>query len=264
MNKDAYYFPHFCNARHDRKLRRARKELGLEAYGIFFMLLEVLREQTDYAFPMDDIDLLAEEFGTSEQKIRTVISNYGLFEITENHSFFSSKLLMFIQPYLDRKKQARVAANARWHKELPEPMQEQSSSNASKVKKSKVNKEEYKDDFECFWNEYPAKSQGKGSKVKAHQLYIHQRKTYTHDDLMKSIKGYISTLKEEDWRKPMHVRTFLSKDAMNFADYMEYVKEEPVITKIQTGGKCLDCEKYFYRPLDNCDHCGSSNIRKLY
>jgi len=30
MNKDAYYFPHFANARHDRKLRRVRKELGIE------------------------------------------------------------------------------------------------------------------------------------------------------------------------------------------------------------------------------------------
>ena len=32
MNKDAFYFPHFSNARNDRKLRRVRKELGIEGY----------------------------------------------------------------------------------------------------------------------------------------------------------------------------------------------------------------------------------------
>ncbi len=63
--KDAFYFPHFCNARHDRKLKRVRKELGLEGYGIFFMLLETLREQADYRYPIEDLDLLADEFGTS-------------------------------------------------------------------------------------------------------------------------------------------------------------------------------------------------------
>lgn len=101
--KDAFYFPHFCNARHDRKIRRVRKELGVEGYGIFFMLLEVLREQADYCYPMDDIDLLCEELGTSEQKVRTVICNYDLFQVTESDNFFSSNFIMYLQPYLKGK-----------------------------------------------------------------------------------------------------------------------------------------------------------------
>jgi hypothetical protein len=52
MEKEAYYFPHFCNARHDRKIRRLRKELGVEGYGIYFMLLETLREQQDLMYPL--------------------------------------------------------------------------------------------------------------------------------------------------------------------------------------------------------------------
>ena len=55
--KDAYYFPHFCNARHDRKIKRVTKELGVEGYGIYFMVLEVLREQTDFKYPLSEIDL---------------------------------------------------------------------------------------------------------------------------------------------------------------------------------------------------------------
>lgn len=109
MEKDAYYFPHYCNARHDRKIKRIIKELGVEGYGIFFMLLEVLREQTDFRYPVSDIDLLADEFGTSEQKVRVVITNYKLFDIDESEMFFSPKLIFYLQPYLNMKEQRRLA-----------------------------------------------------------------------------------------------------------------------------------------------------------
>ncbi len=109
MQKDAYYFPHFCNARHDRKIKRLRKELGLEGYGIYFMLLETLREQQDLMYPIDDIDLLAEEFGTSEQKIRVVICNYELFQLDIEQKFFSPKMLIYLEPYFKMKEQRREA-----------------------------------------------------------------------------------------------------------------------------------------------------------
>jgi uncharacterized phage protein (TIGR02220 family) len=116
MKKDAYYFPHFSNARHDRKIQRLRKELGIEGYGIYFMLLETLRDQHDLTFPMKDLDLLADEFGTSEQKIRVTICNYGLFEIDDNELFFSPKMLVFLEPYFKGKEQRRKAIESRWSK----------------------------------------------------------------------------------------------------------------------------------------------------
>ena len=115
MKKDAYFFPHFCNARHDRKLRRVQKELGVEGYGIFFMTLEVLREQTDFRYPISDLDLLADEFGTSEQKLRAVVCNYGLFEVDHDEKFISPKLVFYLQPYIEKTKRARNAANIRWN-----------------------------------------------------------------------------------------------------------------------------------------------------
>lgn len=111
MKKDAYYFPHFSNARHDRKLRRVRKELGVEGYGIYFMLLETLRDQEMFRYPIEDLDLLADEFGTSEQKIRTVICNYDLFQVIEldgKESFVSMKFVEYLQPYLDNKHRNRI------------------------------------------------------------------------------------------------------------------------------------------------------------
>lgn len=107
--KEAYYFPHFCNARHDRKIKRLRKELGVEGYGIYFMLLEVLREQQDMRYPLTDIDLIADEFNTSEQKVVTVIKAYELFEIDEQEKFFSPKMLVYLEPYFRMKEQRREA-----------------------------------------------------------------------------------------------------------------------------------------------------------
>jgi len=116
MEKDAFYFPHFCNARNDRKIKRLRKELGIEGYGIFFMVLEVLREQTDYKYPIDDIDLLADEFCTSEQKVRTVVTNYDLFRVDSKKKLFSAKLITYLQPMLERREKAKVASMIRWDK----------------------------------------------------------------------------------------------------------------------------------------------------
>jgi len=108
MNKDAFYFPHFSNARQDRKLKRAMKQLGIEAYAIYFMLLEVLRDQSELKYPMEDIDLLADEFGSSEQKVRTIICNYGLFKIDDKEYFFSPKFFEYLSPYLEQKERQRL------------------------------------------------------------------------------------------------------------------------------------------------------------
>lgn len=117
--KDDYYFPHFMNARNDRKIRRVRKDLGAEGYGAYFMTLEVLRSQSQYRYPIDDLDLLADELGVGEQKLRVVICNYGLFEVDDEQMFFSPKLLEYIQPYLEQKEKnsynGLLGNLKRWH-----------------------------------------------------------------------------------------------------------------------------------------------------
>ena len=151
MEKEAFYFPHFCNARHDRKIRRLRKELGTEGYGIYFMLLETLREQQDLMYPLEDLDLLAEEFNVSEAKVRVAICNYGLFEIDEEQKFFSPKMLVYLEPYFKMKEQRKIAgqksADKRKSIEISTTVQQpfndrstkESKVNESKEKESKVN-----------------------------------------------------------------------------------------------------------------------------
>jgi hypothetical protein len=146
VEKEAFYFPHFCNARHDRKIRRLRKELGTEGYGIYFMLLETLREQQDLMYPMEDIDLLAEEFDVSEAKIRVAVCNYGLFEVDEEEKFFSPKMLVYLEPYFKMKEQRKAAGQKSAAKrmlnesstDVQRPFNDRSTKE-SKVNESKVN-----------------------------------------------------------------------------------------------------------------------------
>jgi hypothetical protein len=145
MEKEAFYFPHFCNARHDRKIRRLRKELGTEGYGIYFMLLETLREQQDLMYPLDDLDLLAEEFGVSEAKVRVAICNYGLFEIDEEQKFFSPKMLVYLEPYFKMKEQRKIAgqksADKRKGLEISTTVQQPFNDRSTKESKVKESKE---------------------------------------------------------------------------------------------------------------------------
>lgn len=138
MKKDAYYFPHFSNARNDAKLIKLRRVLGIEGYGLYFMLLEVLREQTEFKFPILGIEDLAYEWHISKEKIASVIKDFDLFEIHDN-KFFSSKLIFYLQPYLEKSERARQAALIRWNNAnaYANALPEQSKCDASKVKETK-------------------------------------------------------------------------------------------------------------------------------
>lgn len=154
MKKDAFYFPHFSDASKDRKIMRLEKELGLEGYAIYFKLLEVLRQQNDFKYPLSEIDLLADDFKTSEQKVRVVICNYNLFQVDDNEHFFSLKQIYYLQPYIEKTSRARQAAIKRWEKTNIEnansdanAMQMHSPSNAEamQIKESKVKENKEKE-----------------------------------------------------------------------------------------------------------------------
>ena len=108
MSKNAGYFPHYINARNDRKIRKARLQLGIESYAIYFMTLEVLREQKGNRYPLQDLDILADDFGTTLQKIEVIVMNYGLFEVDVEQQFFSPAQVQALQPYMDKLEHYRL------------------------------------------------------------------------------------------------------------------------------------------------------------
>lgn len=106
------YFSHDSNARNDEKLIRLRIRHKAAGYGVYFMLLEILREKKDFLCPRD-YNVIAYELREDAALVKSVIEDYGLFEFTEDGKFFYSA------SFLDRMEKVsaarRAAANRRWH-----------------------------------------------------------------------------------------------------------------------------------------------------
>lgn len=110
MKKDAYYFSHDANAMDDPKCMLLIDQLGMEGYGIFWGLIERLRQEKDYKLPTMIIPSLAKRWSTSTEKVQTVISKYGLF-VMEEDGFFSERLR---RSMLEKSKKASENALKRW------------------------------------------------------------------------------------------------------------------------------------------------------
>lgn len=106
--KDTYYFKHDSNARNDIKLIKVRRKYKMEGYGIYFALLEILREQSDYKLPIADIADIAFDLSISTEKITSIINDFGLFNV-ENGCFYSESFMRRMESYNDLKAK-RVAA----------------------------------------------------------------------------------------------------------------------------------------------------------
>lgn len=117
MKKEAYYFSHDANARNDVKCVKLRRELGLEGYGIFWCLIEMLRDAPNHKILLQSIEDIAFDLHISKEKVESVITKYDLFQI-EQDMFYSLRLSRSMQVYNARKKNmsewGKKGNNKRW------------------------------------------------------------------------------------------------------------------------------------------------------
>lgn len=106
MQKDAYYFSHDSNARLDDKIIALRMKHGWEGYGLFWALIEKLRDNSDYSC-IKDYNLIAFDLRTESQKIKSIIEDFDLFEFDEN-IFYSRSLTARMSPRDEAKKSASI------------------------------------------------------------------------------------------------------------------------------------------------------------
>lgn len=139
MKKEAYYFSHDANAQDDPKCMVLIDQLGMEGYGIFWALIEKLRAEKDYKLPLSVISPFSKRWGTSKEKVETVIKKYGLFIVESDH-FFSLRLQNSMN---EKTEKARISASYRWGNAVALPSNNERNANgmqndAIKVKESKV------------------------------------------------------------------------------------------------------------------------------
>lgn len=109
MVKDSYYFPHDSNAKDDPKILMVFDTLGCEGYGIYWVLIETLRDQQDYKCQLKILPGLARRFGTTFEKIKAVVFNFDLFTVEDETFFLSESLCRRMERYDKKKEFARNA-----------------------------------------------------------------------------------------------------------------------------------------------------------
>ena len=90
--KDAFYFSHDSNAKDDPKIVLLIESLGLEGYGIYWVLVEILRDQEDFRYPMSLLGAIARKYNSTADKVKAVVINYNLFQFDDDDFFYSKSL----------------------------------------------------------------------------------------------------------------------------------------------------------------------------
>ena len=106
--KNSQYLLHDCCARNNAKMLSLTADKGLEGYGAYWVLLEYLREQSDYCMPLSLLPSLAKQLGKFTQWVEELVCNYGLFVLTDDGRFTSKGLQQRMKP-LENKRKARDA-----------------------------------------------------------------------------------------------------------------------------------------------------------
>ena len=130
-HKNTYYFSHDCNARNDEKILVMRSIYGLEGYAMYFMIIEILREQAD--FKLKDTkylpNALAVQLGTDVETIQKFLNDccdeFNLF-VREDGFIYSESLNRRMGIIDEISKKRKEAASKRW-----ENMQNECKCNAN-------------------------------------------------------------------------------------------------------------------------------------
>lgn len=222
MSKDAYYFSHDSNAKDDPKCMLLIDQLGLEGYGIYWVLIEVLRDQPDYAYPLKLVPILARRYNTTAEKMMTVIQKYGLFEFSQEENFFSLSLNKRMERADELREQKRIAgkASAERRRLLSEGQSEQNSTpvehplntrSTMKGKETKLNEIKLKEimgEFDRFWNLYDKKVGDKKKLLKKWAKLTQEDK----DKIFETLPKYVASAEKQFRKNP---EAYLNNEAWN-------------------------------------------------
>lgn len=108
------YFSHDADARNDEKIIRLRMRHGAAGYGVFFMILERLRGETDYT-SVKDYNMIAFDLRVDAALIKSVVEDFGLFAFTEDGKcFYSESFLRRMELKDNVSRRRREAVAKRW------------------------------------------------------------------------------------------------------------------------------------------------------
>lgn len=187
-HKEAYYFSHDSNARNDEKMLELRADYGYEGYGLFWAIIEVMRDSSDFKLSSEKINTLAIAVNYDAKKltkfIEDCIKKYFLFA-EKDGKYYSNRLLISMKRKETVSKKMSANAKQRYSKKDAIAEQGQSGSSALKEKKRKKNKNN------IVFSILPEKLKGKVSSELWKEWYDYRdeiKKPLTESSVNKQIK----------------------------------------------------------------------------
>ena len=138
--KETFYFPHDYNAMQDEKIKMLIRKHGMEGYGIFWAIVEMLYNNANAL--RTDYDGIAFDLRTKSEIVKSIINDFDLFIISDD-IFYSNSIKTRLEEREVKSSKARLSAQKRWDKkdENANALPTQSECNAIKERKGKEIKE---------------------------------------------------------------------------------------------------------------------------
>ena len=107
MAKDAFYFSHDSNARNDLKCMRLRRLCGMAGYGLYWCVIEMLRDASEFRLPLAMREDIVYELRADDSHFAALI-DCGLLE-HDDQWFWSESLCRRMSAFTAKREQARNA-----------------------------------------------------------------------------------------------------------------------------------------------------------
>ena len=151
MSKDTYYFPHDFNAGSDEKILYLRSKFGMQAYGLYWVLIEIMHESSDSKLTCNLIDGIAYQINVDITFLKEFYNECIAIElfVTDGVKYWSERVLRNKEILYEKRNLKSIAGKKgmenRWkNKEVitndNTVITEDNKGNESKVKDIKVNK----------------------------------------------------------------------------------------------------------------------------
>ena len=134
--KDTYYFPHDYNVMQDEKIKMLIRKHGMEGYGIFWAIVEMLYNNANAL--RTDYEGIAFDVRTNCEKIESIVNDFDLF-IVDGDTFGSMSIERRLNERKEKSRKAKESASYRWNN--ANALRTECDGNAIKEKKVKEKKE---------------------------------------------------------------------------------------------------------------------------
>ena len=112
-----HYFPHDYSAYTDQKILRLRYKHGAEGYGIYWMLLETMAQDTDGYINTEDIGGLSLGYGVAIDRLSAILNTLvkiDLFSVCEHGNYYSPRMLKHKKEIQQYSEYGKKGAEIRW------------------------------------------------------------------------------------------------------------------------------------------------------